>query len=112
MAYTLQKFDDTPAFRDAAASFLAFRLRGSVVRRGRAVLGLSGGTTPGPVYELLGQANIDWTKVHIFLVDERYVPPNHPESNARLLRNTLLRFASVPDGNLHVPDTSLPVGRC
>lgn len=81
--------------------------------RGRCVLGLSGGSTPGPVYVLLGQKRtIDWEKVHIFLVDERCVPADDARSNQKLVTETLLKHAAVPDLQRYFPDTSLPPGEC
>ncbi|NLG06853.1 6-phosphogluconolactonase, partial [Candidatus Peribacteria bacterium] len=77
------------------------------------ILGLSGGSTPRPVYEELGQrSDIDWQKVQLFLVDERYVPPDHAESNQKLVRDTLLKHADVPPDQCYFPDTSLGIEDC
>ena len=56
----------------------------------RALLLLSGGTTPAPVYRALAQAGLDWSRVVVSLVDDRDVAPDADGSNARLLRETLL----------------------
>ena len=54
-------------------------------------LGKAGGSTPGPVYELLAaDTDFDWQRCNIFWSDERCVPPDHAESNYRLVRETLL----------------------
>lgn len=52
---------------------------------------LSGGSTPGPVYERLSRADIDWTRVDVGLVDERWVEPSDARSNAGLLSRTLFQ---------------------
>jgi len=56
----------------------------------RATLLLSGGSTPIPVYRALAQRVTDWSRVGVELVDERWVAPDSPGSNARMLRETLL----------------------
>ncbi len=60
-------------------------------QRGAFNIALAGGSTPGPVYELLAaDGEIDWSRCNIFWSDERCVPPDHAESNYRLVRETLL----------------------
>lgn len=51
---------------------------------------LSGGSTPGPLYERLSTVDLDWSRVTVGLVDERWVNPDHSASNEGLLRKTLL----------------------
>ncbi len=75
-------------------------------------IGLSGGSTPKPVYEKLShEKKIDWKRVKFFLLDERYVPTDHQDSNAKMIREALLRneAASV---SFIVPDTTLPLQDC
>lgn len=83
-----------------------------IAARGRAVIGLSGGSTPGPVYEALGREKLDWSKVWLFLVDDRAVRPDSPHSNQFLVRSTLLRHAPVPSSQLLFPNTKLPLEDC
>lgn len=52
---------------------------------------LSGGSTPAPVYEALSKAPLDWDRIDVALVDERWLLPDDPDSNARLVRETLLQ---------------------
>lgn len=61
-------------------------------------LALSGGQTPAPVYrELAALPGIAWNLVGLYLVDERAVPPDHVDSNFRMIRETLLdRLVSAP----------------
>ncbi len=56
----------------------------------RASLAVAGGTTPGPVFDILSGVGIDWGRVDVLLTDERWVPENNPRSNTRLLRERLL----------------------
>jgi 6-phosphogluconolactonase len=64
---------------------------------------LSGGSTPRRLYEMLAghQRQIPWEHVHLFQVDERCVPPDHPESNYKMIRAALLDFSSIPPLNFH-----------
>lgn len=75
------------ASADAIAAELARPLQGG--RRARLLL--SGGSTPAPVYRLLARHALDWARVDVALVDERWLRPDDPDSNARLLRDTLLQ---------------------
>lgn len=81
----------------------------AVGERGRFVVALSGGGTPRRVYELLrsehGRASF-WPDAHFFWSDERFVPPDDAESNARMARDALLDLVPVPEGNLHTPLTT------
>lgn len=78
-------------------------------------IGLSGGTTPRSVFRQMGSMenlDIDMNRIIIFLVDERYVPPNDELSNQRLIRNTLLKSWPIPEENIIFPDTNLPIEEC
>ena len=55
-----------------------------------ASLAVPGGTTPGPIFDDLSSADLDWSRVHVMLTDERWVPEDHERSNTRLLRERLL----------------------
>jgi 6-phosphogluconolactonase len=72
-----------------------------------AKVGLSGGSTPGPIYEALGKRELyDFKKPVFFMVDERYVPATDPKSNYKLIADTL------PEAHLHSFDTTLPIEEC
>ena len=71
-------------------------------QRGRAAIALSGGNTPRAAYTLLGKdARIDWSKVDVFFVDERAVPPEDDRSNYRHAKEALLDPAKVPVDRVH-----------
>lgn len=104
---------DIKTFTSEAASFIAKSMRDAIASRGRAFLGLSGGSTPGPVYRALGQTpDIDWPKVWIFLVDDRYIRKDSPHSNQFLIRSTLLQQAPVPESQILFPNTALSIEEC
>jgi len=86
---------DRKDLRRVAAEVLAKEIHAAVRDRGVCSLALSGGSTPGPVYEELGNsdlsATLPWAQLEIYFADERAVPEDHPESNYRLVKETLLR---------------------
>jgi len=74
---------------DVAADAIEAALQGALDARGRASLVATGGRSPGPVYDRLSRADLDWGKVAVTLSDERQVDAQSPNSNARLLRERL-----------------------
>jgi 6-phosphogluconolactonase len=86
---------DKDELRHLAAEAIAKKVLSAVQSRGVCSLALSGGSTPGPIYEELGNSElsskIPWTQLEIFFADERAVPLDHPESNYRLVLETLLK---------------------
>jgi 6-phosphogluconolactonase len=94
---------NTPAdlFQAAAAEFAALAWD-AAQSNGRFSVALSGGSTPKSLYELLASGsipNIPWDKIFFFFGDERFVPPDHPDSNYRMAREAGL-FAKVPDDHV------------
>lgn len=83
-------FADTDAWCWASAVAIAAGLRRDLQQRARARLLLSGGGTPGPVYRALSKAPLDWERIDVALVDERWLLPDDPDSNAHLVRTELL----------------------
>jgi 6-phosphogluconolactonase len=90
-----------------AAEAVAWRLRGAVAARGRCVLALAGGSTPRRLHALLAApdgpcaSGVDWGRVHLLLGDERCVPPDHPDSNFRMIKETLLDRLPIPARQVH-----------
>lgn len=95
-------------FAEAAASAIA--------ARGAFYVALSGGSTPRELHTWLsgeatpaaetGADQIDWSRVHVFFGDERYVPHDHPDSNYRMARESLLEHVSVPADQIFPMPTS------
>jgi len=87
-------FHEAPDARSLAqdlALFVAARLQEGLSQRGQALLVVSGGSTPIPFFQALAKAALDWPQVSITLADERWVPPDHADSNERLVRAHLLQ---------------------
>ena len=74
----------------AAASMLADALRSAIAERGSASLAVPGGRTPAPAFKALAREDLDWSRVTVTLVDERWVDPGSEDSNERLVREHLL----------------------
>ncbi|TDR76519.1 6-phosphogluconolactonase [Paludibacterium purpuratum] len=85
------EFESPGAQADALAAAIAADLKQAVEQNGRAVLAVSGGRSPIALFERLAQADLPWQRVTVTLVDERMVPADHADSNARLVREHLLQ---------------------
>ena len=92
---------DAEAVAQRAAAHVALQLRRAYEQRGVAHMALSGGTTPGRTYELLGATPDALTDVEVWFADERCVEPQDAESNYRLVAETLLAGAAVPQEWVH-----------
>lgn len=86
---------DGAALAAALAQDLAQRLQRAVAARGQALLAVSGGSSPLRLFAALRSVALPWERVHLLLVDERCVPPDHADSNAALVRAQLLRDAAA-----------------
>ncbi|MCW3480774.1 6-phosphogluconolactonase [Neisseriaceae bacterium JH1-16] len=90
MSVIWHTFDTPAAQAEAQAAAIAGRLAAAIERDGSAALAVSGGKSPIALFEALAETDIDWARVTVTLVDERIVPADHPDSNARLVREHLL----------------------
>ncbi len=73
------------------ARSVAETLAAAIAARGTAFIAVSGGTTPAGFFRALSQEPLDWGKVIVTLVDERFVPESSDRSNAALVRANLLQ---------------------
>lgn len=91
-------------YNEAAGIFLQAGTE-AILNQGRFSIGLSGGSTPLPLYRLLAQAkttgSLDWHNSHFFWGDERSVGPDHPQSNYREAFQSLLSPLEIPSQNIH-----------
>jgi 5-dehydro-2-deoxygluconokinase len=98
-------FADDDSLMRAEAEHLVATARDAIAARGRFLLALAGGSTPRRLYELLSKppfaGRIDWSRTHLFWGDERCVPPDHAESNYRMVREALLDRVPIPKENIH-----------
>mgnify|MGYP002876695717 CR=1 FL=1 len=86
---TLTEYPDAELLALGLADTLASELRMVLSHKERALLVVPGGTTPGPVFDALCDADLDWDRVDILLSDERWRPEVHVRSNTRLIRERL-----------------------
>ena len=99
----LHRFADLATLMRAAAEEVVRRLMLAVNERGAASLSLAGGSTPKMLYRLLADEpafcdRLPWKKVHFFFGDERYVSPDHSDSNFRMAHESM--FDRLPSGLL------------
>lgn len=90
---SLVRYDDPDEWIEAAAAEIGQVLRQEIDARGSARMLLSGGTTPAPVYQALAELPLDWSKLEVGLVDERWLSPQDSDSNAYLVRQSFLERA-------------------
>ncbi len=96
---------DAEALASRAADLFVSTAREALSSRGAFYVALSGGRTPKLMFEKLAahpaaQALL-WQHVHVFWVDERYVPADSPDSNFRLAAESLLKRVPIPPDNVH-----------
>jgi 6-phosphogluconolactonase len=83
-------FDNRDAASIAAAKRIDKALQRRLEAQGDASVVVSGGSSPAGVFAELASTALAWSDVHVILSDERWVPPDHEDSNERLVRDTLL----------------------
>ena len=80
-------------------------LERALAKQGAFAIGLSGGSTPKTLYELLGtdeyRSRFPWDRIHLFFGDERFVPHDHPDSNYGMVRQAMLTRIPIPDAQIH-----------
>ena len=88
-------FADCAALADGLATAVASDLRRAIAERGIATIALAGGNTPRRFLQALSRQPLEWAKVRVLPLDERWVPNTDPRSNERLLREHLLQGAAA-----------------
>jgi 6-phosphogluconolactonase len=101
----VEVFDTVEDLASEVASRFVKAARDAARSSGRLTVALSGGSTPRILFEELSlfsrRDKIPWETVQLFWGDERCVPPDHPESNFGMVRETLLSKISIPEKNVH-----------
>ena len=98
---------DAEALALASARNFAQKVERAVATRGVARIAISGGSTPQAAFRFLADPDkpfantVPWDKMHLYWVDERCVPPDHPESNYGVCKRLLLDQVALPAGNVH-----------
>jgi 6-phosphogluconolactonase len=104
---TIRVLDDLQQVASAAADEFVARAKRAIAHHGRFTVALSGGSTPKTMHTILAERSaknpklVDWARVQILFGDERHVPPDHPDSNYRMARETLLSKVPIPADNIH-----------
>ena len=93
--------DDADSAASACASFVLDVLRVALDNEARATFAISGGSSPRLLFSRLAASGFDWSRVHLFWVDERCVPPEDNQSNYKLANETLITPAKINDANVH-----------
>ncbi|HWA15242.1 MAG TPA: 6-phosphogluconolactonase, partial [Gemmatimonadales bacterium] len=89
------------ALAGLAAEWLHREVTRAIEAPGRCSLCLAGGRTPAAAYRKLAALPLEWEKVEVFFGDERAVPSDDPESNYRMVRETLLDRVPIPPAQVH-----------
>ncbi len=105
---------DSTALSNDFAVWLADYIGKIVAHQDFFTLCLSGGSTPKKVYKLLAadklKNKIDWSKIHFFWGDERYVPFTDEKNNAKMAFDSLLDHVPVVKENIHIMRTDIKPG--
>lgn len=97
----LRTYKTSEEVADACSAYILDCLAEDLRAQTRATIALSGGSSPRLLFSRMAQADLNWSRVHFFWVDERCVPPADSRSNFRLAKETLLGAAHIADVNVH-----------
>lgn len=86
----LVEYPDAEMMAIDLADVLASDLRVALTHAPRATFVVPGGTSPGPIFDILCAVDLDWSRVDLILSDERWLPEVHVRSNTRLIKERLL----------------------
>jgi len=84
------EYPDREVMQLDLANKIAGELRSALDRQDRVSFCVSGGSTPGPVFDTLSDVSLDWDRVDVLLNDERWVPESSERSNTAMLKRRLL----------------------
>ena len=100
---------DVQALSVELADWLVEHISQTLQQQSRYTLALSGGSTPKVLHGLLAsepyKSKVDWSKIHIFFGDDRFVPFNDERNNAKMAFDTLLNYVDVPKEQIHIMQT-------
>ena len=101
MSFEREILPDALTAAEVCARHIATQLKLAIGARSQATLAISGGHTPQLMFHGLSLLPVDWSRVHLFWVDERCVPPDDAASNYKLAKENLIDLARVPEANIH-----------
>ncbi len=101
MGVTVQTYPDTETLVAAAGDRLAGAISAAIAARGSAWIVLTGGGTGIGLLSRVGSHPVDWSRVHLFWGDDRFVPRDDDDRNEKQAREALLDRIDIPAGNVH-----------
>lgn len=110
----MNDYPDSEMLAINLANVLAGALTSALLRHDAVSFVVPGGSTPGPVFDALCDADLEWDRVTVLLSDERWVPEDDPRSNAALIRKRLLTGRAAAASFIpfymadHSPEDALP----
>jgi len=106
----IQVFPDGQALIAATAELIVTQAQAAAADHDRFSFALSGGSTPRALYQALAQSplreRMPWQHTLLFWGDERYVPPDAPDSNQRMAREAMIDHVPIPPTNVYPPPIS------
>jgi 6-phosphogluconolactonase len=106
MKKSVEVLADKEKLIERSLNIILAQIKTAIAQRDQFTLALSGGSTPKPLYEKLAAQELPWEKIHIFWGDERYVAPDHAESNQLMARQAWLDQVPFPAENIHPMPTA------
>src|SRR5579872_6143737 len=97
----MNRFPDLQHAAEACGAHILARLEEAIGRSGRAMLAISGGSSPKPMFAFFGHSKFPWENVQLFWVDERAVLPTDAQSNFKLAADAWLEPGNFPKANVH-----------
>lgn len=102
---TIEVFKDSVSQTNAAIEFFIRQAQAAIQQKGIFSVALSGGSTPRQLYAGLAepdrQEKLAWEHIHLFFGDERHVPPDHQDSNFKMVQDVLLSKITIPQACVH-----------
>jgi 6-phosphogluconolactonase len=107
----LHIFKTTEEVIEGLAGFFVQIVKKAIKEKGECSVVLSGGNSPGKLYELLSTQEyarqIDWDKIYFFFGDERHVPFTDPANNGAMAKKKLFQPLMIADANIYYINTAL-----
>ncbi len=92
---SFSQFDKKEKLYEELTNTIVCKLEKAIEENDLALIALSGGSTPKPLFEKLSHMTLPWEKIYITLVDERWVPNTHDDSNEKLVKDFLIQNKAI-----------------
>ncbi len=106
MSKIVEVLPDREALIERSLALVLSKIQAAIQERGMCTIALAGGSTPKPLYEAIATQELPWRNIHVFWGDERYVPPDHPDSNQGMAARAWLDRVNIPRTNIHPMPTN------